>query len=302
MIDYNAHDWRSHLFDIEGSMVKEIIGRVSICVAWSAAVVAFHVYVWPIDTPGVIHSYLGLVLGLLLVFRTNASYDRFWEGRRQWGSIVNESRNLARASRVYLKEAPVIQAEVVRWTVAFAYATMHSLRGNRITFGSVEKSLPGRERAAMFATPHVPLAIATRMSGLLAKARDDGLISDYLLATLDQNVQLLIDYMGACERIHKTPLPFPYVVHLRRSLILYCYTLPFALVDSFGWRAVLATLFVAYTFFGIEEIGVEIEDPFGRDDNDLPLERICGTIERDLLSLIDEEGQADAVSSPAIAS
>ncbi len=107
---------------------------------------------------------------------------------------------------------------------------------------------------------------------------------------LDQNVQLLIDSLGACERIRKTPLPFAYVVHLRRALILYCFTLPFALVESFGWGTILATLLVAYIFFGIEEIGVEIEDPFGQDDNDLPLDRICATIEQNLIALLEDEG------------
>jgi putative membrane protein len=106
------------------------------------------------------------------------------------------------------------------------------------------------------------------------------------MMTLDNNVQLLIDYIGACERIHKTPLPFAYVVHLRRALILYCLTLPFALIESYGWSTVIDTLLIAYILFGIEEIGVEIEDPFGKDDNDLPLEQICATIERNLLSVI----------------
>jgi putative membrane protein len=101
---------------------------------------------------------------------------------------------------------------------------------------------------------------------------------------------LLIDYIGACERIHKTPLPFAYVVHLRRALILYCITLPFALIESYGWSTVIDTLLIAYILFGIEEIGVEIEDPFGEDDNDLPLEKICATIEGNLLSVIQGHG------------
>jgi putative membrane protein len=117
--------------------------------------------------------------------------------------------------------------------------------------------------------------------------------------TLDHNVQLLIDYMGACERIHKTPLPFAYVVHLRRALILYTATLPFALLKPFGWGSLVATFLIAYVLFGIEEIGVEIEDPFGVDDNDLPLERICETIQRDLETIAAE--QPDAAPGAGIA-
>src|SRR3954469_7374121 len=129
MIEYDPHDWRSHLLDIEGSMVREISARVLLCGAWAAAVAAgYRLVSHRVAIPATAHSLVGVALGLLLVFRTNASYDRFWEGRRQWGSIVNESRNLGRASRVYLGEGdPALHAEVVRWTVAFAYASMNSL-------------------------------------------------------------------------------------------------------------------------------------------------------------------------------
>jgi putative membrane protein len=140
-----------------------------------------------------------------------------------------------------------------------------------------------------------------RLSALLAEARAEGRLSDHLLVALDQNVHLLTDHLGACERIHKTPLPFAYMVHLRRALILFCFTLPFALVGDFGWGTIPDTLLVAYVFFGIEEIGVEIEDPFGVDDNDLPLERLCATIERDLLALIDPAGRGSTGVPPGSA-
>ena len=107
-------------------------------------------------------------------------------------------------------------------------------------------------------------------------------------------MHLLVDYLGACERIHRTPLPFAYVVHLRRALIVYCFTLPFALLAVFGWWTVLVTLILAYILYGIEEIGVEIEDPFAGDDNGLPLERYCARIEanlREILADVPEPGK-----------
>jgi putative membrane protein len=161
---------------------------------------------------------------------------------------------------------------------------MNSLRG-AAGLGAIARRLPAAEVEAVLSSGNVPLAVAAQISERLVRARDRGILSDYVTLMLDQNVQLLIDYLGACERIYKTPLPFVYVVHLRRALVLYCFTLPFALVDPYGWWAIPATLLVAYTFFGIEEIGVEIENPFGLDANDLPLERFCETIERDLLEL-----------------
>jgi putative membrane protein len=115
---------------------------------------------------------------------------------------------------------------------------------------------------------------------------------------IDQNVQLLIDYQGGCERIVRTPLPFAYMLHLRRTLILFLVTLPFALVDTFGWATVLVVLMVTYTFLGIEEIGVEIEEPFGTEDNDLPLEEISANIARTLDELVPWKSQS--IDSPAL--
>ena len=134
---------------------------------------------------------------------------------------------------------------------------------------------------------HVPLAIARRITELVVAARDRRLIDGHQLQALDQNVQQLIDYCGACERIRSTPLPFAYAVHLRRALLAYCFTLPLALVQKYGWETVPVTLLIAYVLFGIEEIGVEIEDPFGSDVNDLPLENICAAIEDNLRELAD---------------
>lgn len=289
MIEYDAHKWLDHLFDIKGSMVREITGRVLVVVAWSAAVVAFHLYVRPVAVPSTVHALVGVAIGLLLVIRTNASYERFWEGRKMWGGMVNESRNLARASTAFLRDAPATAEAIILWTVAFAYSSMHALRGSK-AIGPVAERLPEKEVREMLAAAHVPSAIALRISSLIDDARRKGQVSDYIAMTLDNNVQLLIDYIGACERIHKTPLPFAYVVHLRRALILYCITLPFALIESYGWSTVIDTLLIAYILFGIEEIGVEIEDPFGVDDNDLPLEKICATIEGNLLYVIKSPG------------
>ena len=288
MIDYDPHHWRGHLWDIKGSMVRQITARVLTCVCWSAAVwladasLRPHGFSLAVSEMG--HSLVGLVLGLLLVFRTNASYDRFWEGRKQWGAIVNESRNLARAASVLLAGDRSLAARTIHWTVAFAWSCLHRLRGTA-GLGSVEQWLPAAEVAAVELSGHIPLAVARRITEQLDQARRQGLIGDYVQMQLDQNVQLLVDYIGACERIHNTPLPFAYVVHLRRLIILYSFTLPFALLDKFGWETIPVTFFIAYMLFGIEEIGVQIEDPIGEDDNDLPLEQICTKIETNLLEI-----------------
>jgi putative membrane protein len=293
MIQYDPHRWLEHLFDVKGSLILEIAPRVVACVLWAVAVVAFDRYVHTVAIPTTAHNLVGTALGLLLVFRTNSSYDRFWEGRRLWGSLINESRNLARCAAVHLKADPEIMDHVIRWTGTFPYAVKNVLR-HTDGLGPIAAELPKAELEWVLRSEFPPLSIATRITARLVKARDKGLISDFLLGSLDQNVQQLVDYLGACERIHTTPIPFAYMVHLRRVLILYCYTLPFALVGSFGWLTVFAILGVSYTFLGIEEIGVEIEDPFGNDLNDLALEELCGKIARNLLALTGHHDEVDA--------
>jgi len=287
MVDYDPHRWWHHLFDLRGSVVRQIIYRVLAVVLWSAAVVLGdrHIHSLNINQAATVHSLVGVALGLLLVFRTNASYDRFWEGRKLWGGMVNETRNLCRLARVLLGATSPDFQELVRWTISFPYSCMQRLR-SRGGLGPIAADLPSAQREAVERAEHMPLAVSLELSGIIDKARRDGRIGEYHQGMLDQNVQLLIDYIGACERIHRTPLPFAYVVHLRRALLLYCLGLPVAIVGNFGWWSVPASFLVAYTFFGIEEIGVEIEDPFGTDENDLPLERICKGIEGNLRALL----------------
>ncbi len=284
MIDYDPHHWLDHFFDIQGSLVKEIGFRVAICGAWAGAVVAFDHFVDPVGMPVALHTIMGLALGLLLVFRTNSSYDRFWEGRKLWGGIVNETRNLVRGGIAHFPQDRELLGRLVMWTAAYPWAVAHSLRSES-GLGAMEDIVPDAEREAAIGAQHPPLHVAQHMTSCLVEARDKGYISDFVMMTLDQNVQLLIDYLGGCERIRKTPLPFAYVVHLRRALVLYCFTLPFAIVDLFGWYAIGNTMLVAFVFFGIEEIGVEIEGPFGYDANDLPMEDISATIQRNLYAM-----------------
>ena len=286
MILYDPHDWYDHLLDIKGSMLHEIVYRVLSCVLWSVAVVVCHKYLFPVNISYLGHMLIGVAMGLLLVFRTNASYDRFWEGRKLWGAIVNESRNLARASSVWMAEEPRLVRQAVKWTITFSWATLYHLRAE-CKLGPEAHLLPEEDVRAALASDHCPLTVALQISRVFQEARRLDLISDYKQAVLDHNVQLLIDYLGGCERIRKTPLPFAYMVHLRRTLIIYCFTMPFALLDVFGWGVIPATLMLTYVMFGIEEIGVEIEDPFGNDDNDLPLEAICQTITSNLNDLLE---------------
>jgi putative membrane protein len=297
MIEYDAHHWRDHLFDLKGSMVQQIIYRVMSCATWSTAVVCIHKYLQTnLEVSSLAHTLIGFSLSLLLVFRTNASYDRFWEGRRLWGSIINETRNLARSVTVLLETNQELARTIVNWTIAFPYAAMNHLRGDK-GLGPIAIELPADEARAAQSANHPPLAVARMITTRLNEAKSQGLISDIVFTSIDQNVHLLMGYMGGCERIHRTPLPFAYMVHLRRALIIYCFTLPFVMLKDFGWVTIPGVFLIAYMMFGIEEIGVQIEDPFGADDNDLPLESMCMTIEKNLRALLHEP---TAIASAAI--
>lgn len=282
MSDYDSHAWRSHLFEIKGSMVREILGRVSVCVGWSLVVVLISFwapdYLHWFSISSTAHALVGTALGLLLAFRTNSSYERFWEGRKQWGCIVNECRNLARQSSQWLAADPVLAREVITCAIAFPYALMNRLRHTGEQ--TVELTgLPAADVSRVNASQHVPLAVLRLITARLTTARERNLIDGFQLQSLDQNVQLLVDFCGACERIRTTPLPFAYVMQLRRLLLIYCFSLPLVLIRDYGWATVPTTLILAYSLFGVEEIGTEIENPFGVTPNDLPLETICAGIE-----------------------
>ena len=313
MIQYDPHHWRSHLFDIKGSMLREIFARIAICVVWSGIVVAWDAAArvpdravrrsdgevvlvpnnfvtelareLPPAIPVTGHTLIGAVLGLLLVFRTNASYDRFWEGRKLWGGIVNDSRNLGRLATAHLKEDAESLRKLLRWTMVFPWSVRYRLLGWK-DIGCDTDDLPKGEVKLTEQAEHVPLAVARRITEQVEVARQRGLISDIQQSTFDAVISRLIDAVGACERIHNTPLPFAYMVHLRRALILFLATVPLAIVKDFGWATIPATLVISYVMLGVEEIGVEIEDPFGTDDNDLPLKPICETIESNLRGLL----------------
>lgn len=297
MVQYDPHHWWRYLLKLRGGILKEIVGRLGVFVAWAVAVTWFHFSVFKVDVPATGHTLAGTVLSLLLVFRTNSSYDRFWEGRKLWGGVVNETRNLVRAAALNIP-SPELVRRLAAWTAVYPYALTRVLRSGGDDLGPAAAVLPRAEIDQVLIARNAGLAVAMRMSAILVEARRSGLISDYIQMELDHNVQLLIDYQGGCERIVRTPLPFAYMLHLRRTLILFILGLPFALVEAFGWATVPVVLLIAHTFLGIEEIGVEIEEPFGREDNDLPLEDISGGIARILDDLVPWTNQT--LESPAL--
>ncbi len=229
----------------------------------------------------------GAALGLLLVLRTNAGYDRWWEARKLWGAIVNQSRNLAISAVGYGPDDPAWRDAFIRWTAAFPHVVRHSLRGER-TMARVA-ALLGDEHAANIATAdHMPGYVALRLADLLREARDRLGLDPFVFLQIDRERALLIDHLGGCERILKSPLPRVYGIEIRRFIVFFLIALPLAFIDKldYHWVIPLATLLIAYPLLALDQIGAELQNPFDvRNIGHLPLDDICDTIERNVLAL-----------------
>ncbi|HVJ88339.1 MAG TPA: bestrophin family ion channel [Labilithrix sp.] len=244
---------------------------------------------------------VGLSLGVFLGFRNNTAYDRFWEGRKLWGALVNTSRSVTRQVLTLLgplseaEKTPDTDAELRRFqtqfvhlVIAFAHALRHHLRDTS-PFDSIVHVI-GEEEAARFrGQDNVPYAILQRMGEHLRHARAKGWIEPFHVPVVEGSLISLTDIQGACERIKNTPIPYSYTVLMHRIVAVYCALLPFGLMDTIKWATPFVVLAVSYCFFGLDAIGDEIEQPFGKDTNDLPLKGISRTIERNLRERLGEE-------------
>lgn len=280
--------WFRGAVQLKGSVLLSVTPRVMVCAMAAAIVVLLHRGGLPVSYPvmgGVIPS---IVLGLLLVFRTNTAYERFWEGRKNWGVIVNASRNLGRQIWVSLDgsdpqghRAKVAALELI---VAFALAVKHHLRDERLTDESIGHLLSPAQLAQLQNSMHPPLTIATWIDRFL---QGQSQLDPVQRVAMVQLLNQLVDNLGACERILRTPMPLAYSIHLKQLLLLYCLLLPSSVVRDLGLLTIPVVALVSFTLLGIEAIGLEIENPFGHDPNDLPLNAICLGIERNMALLIE---------------
>jgi putative membrane protein len=242
-------------------------------------------------------QFTAAILAMLLVLRTNSGYERWWEARRLWGGIVNQSRNLAVAGVVYGPRERAWREAFVRWTAAFSHAARRSLRGEREA-PELRALLRGAEEAERVArAQHPPTFVALRLGHLLREAVERGGMDRIAFLAADRERAQLIDHVGGCERILKTPLPLIHTIKLRRFLVLYLLWLPLAAVGEDWWLPGLVTALVAYPLLAIDEIAVELENPFSpRNLSHLPLDGICETIQGNLLALLEggQEAQAGA--------
>ena len=276
-------------FQLKGTVITTIYHRVIFFGLFGSFVSLLYYLDFPVSQPILGSVIPSIVLGLLLVFRTNTAYDRFWEGRKAWGDIINNVRNLARLMVVSVDEKSLEDRKekvaALRLLVAFAVATKLHLRSLPVDSELKELMLESRY-ITLLTMNHPPLEIAFWIGDYLQQQFNGDRLNNYQLIAMQDLINSMVDNLGVCERILKTPIPLAYTIHLKQLLLLYCLLLPFQLVDSLGWATGAITAIISFTLFGIEAIGLEIENPFGFDDNDLPLNAICDTMKRNIEDLI----------------
>ena len=281
-----------HLFfTLRGSILPRVARPLALCVAVALVVTVTHgvLFQWKVTLTAVPFSIIGLALAICLGFRNNVAYDRYWEGRKLWGELVHRSRSLARQLQgltslpapARLDDGDDPRTRLLRRAIAHAHALRHLLRGSDAA-ADVAPWIAPAERPGFAASRHGPDWLMRRMGEDLGALVRGGHLEACLAAQVDGTLSAIAGAAAGCERIRNTPVPLAYTLMLHRTATLYCFLLPFGLVDTIGAMTPFVVAIVAYTFFGLDAVGDEIEEPFGLAMHHLPLTALCRTIEIDL--------------------
>lgn len=288
MIKYNPKSWFALIFALDKSDTMRILWKEMVYIGILAAVIAYvEITYFPdikaLANLNIVYSLVGFVISLLLVFRTNTAYDRWWEGRKKWGELVNDSRNLAvKLNTMSLGEEN--NRFFSRMISNFAIASKDHLKSG-VKFENLD--LRDEEIAAIHKINHGPVAIVELMYERLKELKKAGVISWEEYIVLDKNLNGFIDMIGACERIRNTPIPYSYSLFIKKFIFLYTGTLPVAFVGILGYYSVAVTVLVFYILVSMEILAEEIEDPFGLDENDLPTEEISRRIKVNVMRILE---------------
>jgi len=281
--------WFKVALQVRVSVIPSILPRVLLCGGFGVFISLLHFFKLPVSLPILSSMVPSIVLGLLLVFRTNTAYDRFWEGRKFWGTLINNVRNLARQIWVAIEEKDPqdieLKKSVLRLLPAFAVAMKLHLRQEAVN-PELEPLMSPAQYQKLKSMNNPPLEIAFWIEDYLHEQYERNCLDVYQLTSMKELINSMIDVLGGCERILKTPIPLAYAIHLKQLLLLYCLALPFQMVNDLAWGTGPVVALISFTLFGIEEIGIEIENPFEHDTNDLPLDSICATMQRNINDLI----------------
>lgn len=216
----------------------------------------------------------GILLGVLLGFRNLQAYDRWWEGRKLWGQLINDSRNLCLKVKTLAAVSDAERQAMGRLVVGFAVALRNHLRGGRPLY-----EVPGFETEQV-KPAHVPLQFAEWVFAKLTAWRAANQMTDFDALRIDPHAKALMDVSGACERIRSSPVPLSYRALLRHGTILYLLSAPWFMSGEYGYAGVVVVALLAYFLLGIELTAEDVEEPFGKDGDDLELTKYCETIRK----------------------
>lgn len=281
------------LFTLRGSIVPKIYPQILLITLLSIIITV--VQHW---SPSSFPSYgtapftlLGVALSLFLGFRNNASYQRWWEARGLWGQLVYDARSFTRQILSFIDDnnetGRKAQRAMIHLTIAFTHAVRHRLRGTS-PWQDVEPFVDTMHHSTMRQSKNLPDYLMRLMGKKLGDSRRQQLLSEHMVQNIDERLTSMTIVLAACERIYNTPLPFAYTLLVHRTTYLYCIMLPFGLVSSLGWVTPLICAVIAYTFFGLDALSEELEEPFGFEANQLPLTALSRTIEINLLEALGE--------------
>ena len=271
-------NWIVILTTLKGSIAKRIALRVLLITVFASLIVLLE-KTYPAsfeNVSSIPFTLLGLSLSIFMSFRNSSCYDRWWEGRKMWGKIIIEVRAFCRES-IVISDAQT-REEILKMLCAFAHALNSKLKGNNESI-SLSKWIADDKFTFI---DNQADTILSNIGEKCSKLASDGIISEWRYLELERRLIGLSEAQANCERIKNTPLPFPYTLLLHRTTFIFCLLLPFAMAEPLGWLAPIFTTIVSYTFFGLDAIGNELEDPFGNDVNDLPTDSMVRIIERDV--------------------
>lgn len=286
MVIYNPKDWWGLIFAFHKSDTFRMMLPGIMAVAMFTGIVCYvenEVFHATFENTTAIHSLVGFVLSLLLVFRTNTAYDRWWEGRKAWGSLVNNSRNLA----LKLSVLPISADEKIEFSELignYIVALKEHLRDNNAKEIMVLNNSFGSDWYS--SASHLPNKVMKAIYLKIQSLYQSGHISGEQLLYLNAELQSFTDNTGICERIKKTPIPYSYNIYLKKIIFIYVFTMPIGFVREFGYWAMPIVSMIFYIFGSMELLAEEIEDPFGADANDLPTDAIAETIKANVLEIL----------------
>lgn len=287
MVSYNTKDWFTFIFRFHKADTFRTLIPIMAAIGLYAGIVGYmEVEYWNLSDTSyvknitIMHGMLGFVISLLLVFRTNTAYDRWWEGRRLWGSLVNNSRNFALKLSAILKdeEDKLFFREIIPNYAAVLHNHLKDKEVSKQLFDNLDLEIDHHK--------HRPNQLARKLFERINDLYGKGKITGDQLIILNAEIQSFTDICGACERIKNTPIPYSYSAFIKKFIFFYVMTLPFGYAFSLGYYVVPVVVFIFYVLASLELIAEEIEDPFGDDENDLPTRKIAENIKKHVEELI----------------